>query len=62
MVVISSIRKLYTQFGTFLANNKLAKIDNLENIYSGQEITPLEIFHPNLNVRSPVIVEISFLG
>ena len=47
-----------TNLGRFLASNNLAKSDSLDNPFTNQEITPLDIYHPNLSVRSSVTVEI----
>ena len=44
--------------GRFLVSNNLVKIDNLGGIFTGQEITPLDICHTNLSIRSLVTVEI----
>ena len=46
--------------GRFLAINSLVKIDYLENTFTSQDITPLDICYPILDVRSPVTVEILF--
>ena len=46
--------------GSFKASNNLVKIDTLENPFTGQDINPLDICHPNISVRNPVTVEIIF--
>ena len=46
--------------GYFLASNNLVKSENLENTFTGREISPLAICHPNISVRSPFTFEILF--
>ena len=46
--------------GRCLAHNNLVKINNLEKYFMDQEITPLDIYHPNLTFISLFKVEIFF--
>ena len=45
---------------TFLASNDLVRIENLVDPFIGQDITSLDIWHPNISIRSPVTGEILF--
>ena len=47
--------------GCFKASTNLAKIENLAKYFTGQEITTVVIWHPNLSLISPVRGKVFFL-